>query len=93
MKTIYLTYYAYLREETGTSEETVQTFAKTAHELYVELQGRYKLKLPATSLKVSINDNFSSLKTSLVSGDHVVYLPPVAGGQILHNRTRCVTWK
>ena len=93
MKTIYLTYYAYLREETGISEETVQTLAKTAQELYVELQGRYKLKLPATSLKVSINDNFSSFKASLVSGDHVVYLPPVAGGQGLRNQTRRVIWK
>lgn len=80
-KTVHLTYYAFLKEERGKPEETVETAAATALALYDDLRQRYGFGLPVDSLKVSINDEFSSWQTELVTGDRVVFIPPVAGGQ------------
>ncbi|MDG1462804.1 MAG: MoaD/ThiS family protein, partial [Gammaproteobacteria bacterium] len=34
----------------------------------------------AENFKVAVNDEFSSWDASLSDGDHVVFIPPVAGG-------------
>lgn len=73
-------YYAILREQAGRSEETVATAARTPRDLYAELQRRHPFSLDADSLRVAINAEFSDWSQTLVEGDAVVFIPPVAGG-------------
>lgn len=79
-KTIHLSYFAFLRESRGISEEFLKTKASTVSDLYSELQDRYGFYTSKDSLKVSINDAFSSWKKELKNGDHIVFIPPVSGG-------------
>ena len=79
-KTIHLSYFAFLRESRGISEEFLDTKASTASDLYLELQDRYGFCLSNDSLKVSINDTFSSWQTELKTGDRIAFIPPVSGG-------------
>ena len=79
-KTIHLSYFALLRESSKISQESLQTTASTAGDLYSELQDRYGFCLSQDSLKVSINDTFSSWQTELKAGDRIVFIPPVSGG-------------
>lgn len=79
-KRIRVQYYALLREEAGKSEEALATRAATPRELYEELQARYPFSLAAPMLKVAVNDEFSDWAQTLVDGDRVVFIPPVAGG-------------
>lgn len=79
-KTIHLSYYAILKDERGIASETIETSANTARELYHDLQEQHDFRLTEDSLKVSINDTFSSWQEPLKTGDHVVFIPPVAGG-------------
>jgi molybdopterin converting factor subunit 1 len=80
MKKIQVRYYALLREQAKRSEESMETHATTAAELYTELQPRYGFTLPASQLKVAINAEFCDWHTALKEGDQVVFIPPVAGG-------------
>ena len=79
-KTIHLSYFACLRESRGISDEFLETKASTAGDLYTELQGLYGFCLSKDSLKVSINDTFSSWQTELKADDRVIFIPPVSGG-------------
>ncbi|MBI5415457.1 MAG: MoaD/ThiS family protein [Candidatus Omnitrophica bacterium] len=79
-KTVHVQYFAVLREERGRGEETVRTRARTARELYGELQRQYQFKLSDDLLRVAINEQFSDWQARLDSGDRVVFLPPVSGG-------------
>ena len=54
--------------------------AATAADLYSELQARYGFTLSREQLKVAVNSEFSTWSRQLVSGDAVVFIPPVAGG-------------
>ena len=73
-------YYALLREQAGRSEETLNTGARDARELYDELRQRYPFTLPAEMLRVAINAEFGEWSQPLEAGDAVVFIPPVAGG-------------
>lgn len=73
-------YFAILREQAGRSEERVQTRARTARELFAELQARHRFTLPEDRLRVAINSEFGDWTQALKSGDAVVFIPPVAGG-------------
>lgn len=79
-RTIRVQYYAILREQAGGSEETLDTQAATAAELYDELRQRHPFQLAASQLKVALNSEFSDWNTPLRHGDTVVFIPPVAGG-------------
>jgi molybdopterin converting factor subunit 1 len=79
-KAIRIQYYAILREQAGRSEETLDTSAATAADLYAELSQRHPFKLEARQLKVALNSEFSDWQTPLKHGDTVVFIPPVAGG-------------
>jgi molybdopterin converting factor subunit 1 len=79
-KTVHLSYFSFLRESRGASEESLKTEASTAGDLYAELQNRYGFCLSRDSLKVAVNDTFSSWKTELKTGDRIVFIPPVSGG-------------
>ncbi len=80
MKTVRITYYALLREQRGQSHETIQTAATTLRELYEGLRKQHRFSLPVESLKVAVNDAFSSWDAAIGDNDDIVFLPPVSGG-------------
>ncbi|MEY4761562.1 MAG: hypothetical protein RLZZ200_1418 [Pseudomonadota bacterium] len=73
-------YFALLREQAKCSEESLQTDAATARDLYAELAARHGFTLPAEMLKVAVNTEFADWSRPLAAGDTVVFIPPVAGG-------------
>lgn len=79
-KKIKILYYAILRDQSCRKEETLETSANNAHDLYDELKNRYQFSLSTEVVHVAINNVFSDWKTDLQSGDEVVFIPPVAGG-------------
>jgi len=79
-RSLRIQYFALLREQAGRSEERLQTSAATPAELYAELKGRYPFQLTPDQLRVAINAEFRDWATSLVDGDSVAFIPPVAGG-------------
>jgi molybdenum cofactor guanylyltransferase len=79
-KTVRVQYYAILREQAGSREETIDTSAATPAELYAELQHRHSFQLAPAQLKVALNSEFGDWQTPLQHGDTVVFIPPVAGG-------------
>ena len=79
-KTIKIQYFAILREQRGVSVENITTSARTAHELYLQLQTKYHFSLSSELVRVAINNQFSDWVSEINSGDQVVFIPPVAGG-------------
>ena len=79
-KTIYIQYYALLREERGLSQETILTEARSVQDLYLELKREFNFRLNVDILRVAINNEFKSWQTPLQNNDRVVFIPPVAGG-------------
>lgn len=79
-KTVYVEYFALLREQRGVSSEKLATEANTPGELYAELRTRYPFSLPAERLRVALNGEFVPWTASLPDGGKVVFIPPVAGG-------------
>jgi molybdenum cofactor guanylyltransferase len=73
-------YFALLREQSGRRDETVTTGAPTPRELFTELAARHGFTLAPEHLKVAVNSEFSDWSRQLAAGDHVVFIPPVAGG-------------
>jgi len=73
-------YFALMREQAGRSQETLETQAATPADLYAELRARHPFTLPREQLKVAVNNDFCDWSRSLVAGDSVVFIPPVAGG-------------
>jgi molybdopterin-guanine dinucleotide biosynthesis protein A len=73
-------YFALMREQSGRSEETLETGAGTPADLYEELKERYGFTLPREQLKVAVTSEFAAWSRPLVAGDAVVFIPPVAGG-------------
>lgn len=80
MKSVTVHYFALLREQAGRSDETVRTAAADPAALLTELQARHGFSLGRAALKVAVNDDFAAWDTVLREGDHVVFIPPVAGG-------------
>lgn len=79
-KTVTVRYFALLREQRGLGEEQVGTSAATARELYDELRGLHALTLPASRVRVAVNDEFGPWESEVRPGDTFAFLPPVAGG-------------
>jgi molybdopterin converting factor small subunit len=73
-------YFALMREQSGRSEEIVETVAATPADLYAELKARHGFTLPREQLKVAVNSEFAPWSRRLAAGDAVVFIPPVAGG-------------
>ncbi len=80
MARVRVKYYAVLREQAGRTDESLETAAATAADLYDELRARHGFRLPREQLKVAINADFRDWSQVLVDGDEVVFIPPVAGG-------------
>jgi molybdenum cofactor guanylyltransferase len=73
-------YFALLREQAGTRDESVATAARTPGELFRELSSRHHFTLQPAMLKVAVNAEFREWSHPLAAGDVVVFIPPVAGG-------------
>jgi sulfur-carrier protein len=80
MTSVSIQYYALLREQAGTSRETVQTNARDAAALYEELRARHGFTLSRSQLRVAINGEFADWGAPIADGHDVVFIPPVAGG-------------
>lgn len=79
-KNINLEYFAMLREMAGRKTEAVETEAADAAALYQFLQQRYGWPLSPQQIGVAINGKIAAMTTPLQDKDHVVFIPPVAGG-------------
>jgi molybdopterin converting factor subunit 1 len=77
---IQITYFAVLREQAGCHEENLETESATPTALYRELMALRGLKLDVDTLKVAVNDSYSTMDHPLEDGDRVVVIPPLAGG-------------
>ena len=80
VKRVQICYFAILRELRGISEESIDTSAKNAEQLYDELAVTHNFTLNKELIKVAINDDFVPWNTTLNPNDTVVFIPPVAGG-------------
>lgn len=78
MPTVEVRYFALFRERAGTDRERIETDAKTAGQLYAELQPR--LGLTPDLVRPAVNGEFVALDHPLKPGDEIVFIPPVAGG-------------
>jgi len=79
-KRIHIYYYALLREERGVSDETLMTTLNTAKEVFESLRHKHHLSLSTDLVRVAINNELRAWDTSVVDGDKVIFIPPVAGG-------------
>ena len=79
-RTVHVQYFALLREQAGTTRETLTTPARNPRELYEALRLRHPFTLDAELLRVAVNGEFGDWQQPLAEGDTVVFIPPVAGG-------------
>lgn len=80
MKTLHIQYFALLREQAGSAQQSLQTDAATPGELYRQLQDEHGFSLDQSRLRAVVNEEFSAWDRTLQDGDQVVFIPPVAGG-------------
>lgn len=79
-KNITILFYAALREATGKSRLPYTTEYTTAIEIYEELRKEYSFSLSSDMVKVSINNEYVSMDSTINENDTLVFIPPVAGG-------------
>jgi molybdopterin converting factor subunit 1 len=81
---IAVSYFALLKEQAQKEREVLvlnpTQETHTCNDLWQLLSAQYGFTLTASQMRVAINDAFVSWDTSLKTGDHVVFIPPVAGG-------------
>ena len=73
-------WFAAYREATGTAQESVETHAATAEELFSEMMQRHDQLASYSSAMVAINDEMAGWNSAIKAGDNVLFFPPVAGG-------------
>ena len=73
-------YFAVFRERAGCETEAVSTASQTAAELFDEISGRHGFADSRDRCKVAINGALAGWESAIVSGDEVLFFPPVAGG-------------
>jgi molybdopterin converting factor small subunit len=76
----HLLYFAMLRDTRGLDRETVRSRARTARELWAELDARHALSLAPAQMRVAVDDAIGAWDDPLPDGARVAFLPPVAGG-------------
>ncbi|MBX3152258.1 MoaD/ThiS family protein [Candidatus Obscuribacterales bacterium] len=79
-KTVYIKYFALLRDERGLASENISTEAATLAELYNEIRSRHDFSLPVERMSVAVNDDFAEWHNRVNDKDVIVFVPPVAGG-------------
>ena len=79
-KNITVTYFAQLRELTGTSSESISTDCETPAGLFEEIRARHSIPLKRKGMMVAVNGDFTDWIHPLTEGEEIVFIPPVAGG-------------
>ena len=79
-KTVTISYFAQLRELTGTGQETLSTGCETPAGLFEEIRAKYRIPLKRKGIMVAVNDEFTDWTHPLADGEEIVFIPPVAGG-------------
>ena len=77
---INIKYFASLRDDSGMSDESLQTSSLTIDELYNELNQKYHFSIDRHHLRVAQNEEYVPFETKLNNNDTIVFIPPVAGG-------------
>ena len=80
MNTLHVRYFATYRAATGVTEESVETSALTARDLFSELVGKHPALAHYEQSMVAVNDQLSGWETELADGDKILFFPPVSGG-------------
>jgi sulfur-carrier protein len=78
--TITISYFAILREQRGLASEQIQITEGTPESVYLHFQAKYQFTLGPRYVKAAINEEFVPMDRELKDGDHLVFIPPVAGG-------------
>ncbi len=69
-----------LAERRGMTAERITSSARTAAELYAELDSLHQLGLSISDFRVAVNDEFVAWDHPLADQDTVALLPPMSGG-------------
>ncbi len=77
IKTVHLHYYAELRDESGVTDESIETSAVTPEDLYSELCDRHGFTVEADNMKVVVNAEIREWGSAIRDGDTVIFLPPL----------------
>ncbi|MFW7379932.1 MAG: MoaD/ThiS family protein [Oligoflexus sp.] len=81
MDYVEVSYFAMLKEAAQKSKEKIPfKLGENGRTLYESLAETYGFPLKIDQLRLAINDDFASFDEPLKAGDHVVFIPPVAGG-------------
>lgn len=80
VKNITVTYFAQLRELTGTGSESLTTDSETPAGLFEEIRAQHNIPLKRKGMMVAVNGDFTDWTHPLADGEEVVFIPPVAGG-------------
>jgi molybdopterin synthase sulfur carrier subunit len=80
MKSIRVQYFALFRDQAKCEEETLDVTSQTYGDLYLELSKRHGFDLPKEMIQVAVDDEFTSMNSTVVNGTKIVFIPPVAGG-------------
>ncbi len=79
-KVIEVKFFAALREQSGSCNESIKTFSLTPLELYDELGAKYGFSLSHNDVKVAVNGEFEEMSYLLKNGDSLAFIPPMSGG-------------
>ena len=77
---IVVEWYGPLRDDAGRAEEEVEMGDSTLLELYEALERSRHLSVPASLLRVALDDRIAEWSERPAPGTRVVFLPPVGGG-------------
>ena len=80
MNTLQVRYFATYRAVTGVAEESVETLARTAGDLFSEMVDRHPGLTHYRKSMVAVNDQLSDWETELADGDKIMFFPHVSGG-------------
>ena len=73
-------YFAAFREATGVAQETIDTPASNAAELFEHCRRLHPELESFDASMVAINDEMAHWESTLNDDDEVLFFPPVAGG-------------
>jgi len=79
-RTITLSYFAQLRELTGTDSESHTTSSVTPAGVFEEIRAKYQLPIKRKGMMVAVNGDFTDWSHKLTDSEELVFIPPVAGG-------------
>jgi molybdopterin synthase sulfur carrier subunit len=86
MATVTILYFAWLRDRTGQSEETldlpagVTTIAALIHHLRGRGGGYEAAFSLGRVIRAAVNQDFAAPDTAIAPGDEIAFFPPVTGG-------------